>query len=217
VVPWHERGAPLRPALHRWAALAGRHFVHAAAVATEAGGVLLAGPSGSGKSTTALACLEAGLDYAGDDYVILEGRQAHCLYSTAKLDLGALERLPGLAPAVTDLRRGREDKAVLDVHAHRADRVRSPLPVDAIVIPTVGGSGPPRTRPASPGEALRALAPTTLIQLPGAAHERMQAMAKLVRRVPAYRVELGDDVAAVAGEIARICTEAGQSKGSEER
>ena len=40
-------------------------------------GVLVAGNSGAGKSTTTLACLEAGLDYVGDDYVLVDAGGAH--------------------------------------------------------------------------------------------------------------------------------------------
>jgi predicted O-methyltransferase YrrM len=209
-VPWHERGAPLRSALHQWAAGSGRHFVHGGAVGSGEAGILLAGPSGSGKSTTALACLEAGLDYAGDDYVILTGGdapRAHCLYSTAKLDAAALERLPGLSAAVVEFRRGDEHKAVLDLHRYRPHLLRSSLPVSAIVLPSLGQGERPALRRASGAEALRALAPTTVLQLPGAAHARMKAMADLVRRVPVFGLELGADVTAVPDLIARICAD----------
>jgi hypothetical protein len=212
-IPWHERGAPLRSALHQWAAEGGRHFVHGGAVGSEGGGVLLAGPSGSGKSTTALACLEAGLDYAGDDYVILTGDdapRAHCVYSTAKLDADALARLPGLSAAVAYFHRGFKHKAVLDLHAYRPGAIRESVPIDAIVLPSVSGSrSEPRMRQARAADALRALAPTTLLQLPGAAQPRMTAMASLVRRVPVLRLELGTDMTAVPELIARICADPG--------
>ena len=152
--PWYERGAPLRSALHHWAAGQGMHFVHAGAVGVDGRGVLLAGASGSGKSTTALACLDAGLQYAGDDYVILTPEDAprvHCLYSTAKLDAPSLERLPGLAAAVADFRRGEEQKAVIDVHGHRPGLVVDSLAIDAVVIPSVGAR---RAATAPPGEVL---------------------------------------------------------------
>jgi predicted O-methyltransferase YrrM len=218
VVPWYERGAPLRSALHQWAAEGGQHFVHAAAVGADAGGVLLAGASGSGKSTLALACAEAGLGYAGDDYVILDDGtppRAHCLYSTAKLDTEALARLPSLEPAVIEFRRGDEHKAVLDVHAHRPDRIRGAIAVRAIVLPVVGAE--PGVRRATAAQALRALAPTTLLQLPGAAQARMTAMAGLVRTLPAFRLGLGDDLAAAAASVARICADPGAARDSADR
>jgi predicted O-methyltransferase YrrM len=220
-VQWHERGAPLRSALHHWAASLGRHFVHAGAVGNGRAGVLLAGPTGSGKSTAALACLAAGFEYAGDDYVILtdgDEVRAHCIYSTAKLDAGALERLPALEDAVTDYRRERETKAVLDLAAHRPDRVVGSIGIDAVVLPTIAArAGATVVRRASGADAMRALAPTTLLQLPGAAHARMKAIARLVRSVPVFALEIGADIADVPEAIERICVEAAGAVGSAER
>ncbi|HEX8206074.1 MAG TPA: hypothetical protein VF587_08455, partial [Solirubrobacteraceae bacterium] len=209
-VPWYERGAPLRAALHHWAAAHGLHFVHAGAVGASGRGALLVGASGSGKSTTALACLEAGMEYAGDDYVILSGDETprvHCLYSTAKLDAGSLERLPGLAGAVAQFGPDGEHKAVLDVYAHRPGVFRADLPVDAIVIPTVAPREQPEIRRATPAQALRAIAPTTLLQLPGAAQARMTAMARLVRGLPAFDLRVGTDVEAAARAVEAICAD----------
>jgi hypothetical protein len=215
VIPWYESAAPLRAALHHWAAGANRHLVHAGAVGSGGAGVLVAGPSGSGKSTTALASLEAGLEYAGDDYVILDPGHppvAHCLYSTAKLDAAALARLPGLAAAVSDFRRGEETKAVLSLHAYRPDLLRRSLRVDAIVLPTIGRDGGPGLRPATAAATLRALAPSSLLQLPGAGQAGMSTMAGLVRRVPAFHLELGPEIAAVPKLVAEVCAEAARNR-----
>jgi hypothetical protein len=148
------------------------------------------------------------MDYAGDDYVILEGERAHCLYSTAKLDVTSLDLLPGLRGAVVEFRRGTEHKAVLDLHRQRPEQVRSALPVDAIVVPSVAGATRPRLRRAGAAEALRALAPTTLLQLPGAAQARMTAMAELVKRVPVFGLELAaGDMTGVAELVASVCAD----------
>src|SRR4051812_8811885 len=46
-------------------------FLHASAIATQAGAIVFPGPSGSGKSTLALALARAGFTLLGDDVVFL--------------------------------------------------------------------------------------------------------------------------------------------------
>jgi hypothetical protein len=63
---------------------------HAAFVARNGRGVVRPGASRSGKSTVALACLRAGFDYLGDDWIGVEptaagGFAGHGLYSSAFL------------------------------------------------------------------------------------------------------------------------------------
>ena len=73
-------------------------------------------------------------------------------------------------------------------------QLASGLPVKAVVVTTVRGRGETRLVPASPVKALLALAPTTIYQLPrnGGA---LGPLAELVRRVPSFTLELGDDLA----------------------
>ena len=97
-LPYYEIGSPLRTILHWWADQGAYQFVHGGAVGLPTGGVLLAGKGGTGKSTTALACLEAGLLYASDDYCLIRTDTepfVYSIYNTAKLrgDLD-LERFP---------------------------------------------------------------------------------------------------------------------------
>ena len=96
-IPWYERAAPLRPALHWLLSGGSRNLVHAGVVGRGDRGVLIGGASGSGKSTVAVACLEAGFDFLGDDYVLVsleEEPVAFSLYATAKLDPTSLAMMP---------------------------------------------------------------------------------------------------------------------------
>jgi len=98
-IPVYERGAPLRTILFWWMNKHNRQLIHAGAVGTPKGGVLLAGKGGSGKSTTALASINSELLYAGDDYVLLGREQTpfvYSLYNSAKLDAYHIKRLSHL-------------------------------------------------------------------------------------------------------------------------
>src|SRR5262249_58368179 len=70
-VPYYQTGAPLKTILGWWFDRPDRQLLHAGAVGAGEAGVLLAGAGGAGKSTTALLCVDAGLRYAGDDYVLV--------------------------------------------------------------------------------------------------------------------------------------------------
>lgn len=197
-LPVWDTGAPLRTPL-RWA-LRGRrrHLVHAAVVGDARGGVLLAGMSGSGKSTTALACALAGLGFTGDDFCVVEPGTppvAHALYAIAKVDDAALALLPGLGDRVVWDERTPEGKTLVAPGA-----IARALPLRAIVLPHVGTRTGP-LQPAVAAQALLALAPSTLIQLPGSRPVDHAAIAELARALPVFLLELGPDPAAVVAAV----------------
>jgi hypothetical protein len=68
------------------------------------------------------------------------------------------------------------------------------FPLRAIVMPTITGKTHTRVQPASRAAALAALAPSTVFQLHTAGAEALEYMARLVRDVPAYVLELGANV-----------------------
>jgi hypothetical protein len=203
-LPYWERAAPIRQILHWWMATRDHQQVHGGAVGTPDGGVLLVGKGGSGKSTCSLASLTSELRYAGDDYtmVSVEPRPwVHSLFSSGKVDPANLGRVPHLEPAMSNADHLATEKAVVFVDQHFPDRPIDGFPLRAIVLPTITGG--PRTRavPASHAAALTALAPSTVFQLHTAGGEALRYMARLVRRVPAYVLELGTDVSEIPGVI----------------
>jgi hypothetical protein len=197
-VHWWERAEPLRTLFHWVLNAEDRYLAHAAAVGDDDGVVLLAGRGGMGKTTTTLACLRDGLRFVGDNYVLLslrDGPVAHGLYSNAKLRPGTLDLMPELADAVNTLDVKEEgEKYIVDVKRWRPEQVVSGLPVRALVVPHVRGHGETRMVPTSPIEGLLALAPTTVVQLPENGGV-LGPMARLVRQLPTFTLELGGEVA----------------------
>jgi hypothetical protein len=202
IPPW-EFAAPLRPLLGWWAPTFGGQLVHAAAVGLDGRGLLIAAAGGSGKSTTALACLDAGLLFAGDDYVLVTGGEApavHSLFSTAKVEPARLaESFPALAAAAAGTDSLQRLKSILVLGERCRSRLAPSLALRGVLVPRIAR----RTalRPASPVEALKALAPTTVLQLPGAGPEALAAMAAIVRAVPRHVLERGPDLAEVVAAI----------------
>jgi hypothetical protein len=225
-LPWWEQAAPLRPALF-WA-LSGpdRHLVHAGAVGDERGGVLLAGAGGSGKTTVALAALAGGMSYVSDDYLLLHTKPepvAWNLFGTAKLDAGHLERIPRFASAASiSPEPVSGQKWVLDVARLLPNALVPALAVKAIVVPRIRG-GQTALRPANAAAALLALAPSTAFQMPFDDGAVVASLATLARTVPAFALDVGDDVEELAPAISRVLDLAGaadrgvpESKGSAE-
>ena len=197
IVPW-EFAAPLRPMLGWWAGLIGGQLAHGAAVGSPEGGVLLAARGGSGKSTLALACLEAGLLYAGDDYVLLQGDdppQVRSLYNTAKLVPGHMsDKLPRLCELVDTDAGPDHDKAIIFLKDSHPGQLADGLPLRAIVVPRIAPAGKTSLRRASGIEVLTALAPTSIFQLPGAGPDALRTLGNIARRVPGYALDVGADL-----------------------
>ena len=203
-IRWYESAAPLRPLLHWTLSTEDRFVVHAGAVGDTRCGALIAGGSGSGKTSTALACLEAGMGYAGDDYVLLDVGGvplAHSLFCTAKCDPPALRSVPGLLDTVGNPDRLDVEKAVLYLHPRRRLRLAHTVRVTALILPAVGARERPRLRRISPAEGLARLAPSSIFQLPHAGGGELRTMAELARRVPSFMLELGGDLGPVPGLV----------------
>ncbi len=210
-LPFYGRASPLRAILSWWTAGYGMQLAHGAAVATQAGGVLLTGTGGSGKSTSAVACLLAGMDFGGDDYVLLEPGPrpfVHSLYASAKLGNPTLAgegsplRLP-FEPDACEF-----DKGIYMLYRRFPKQMVAGFPVRAVVAPKVTGVAQPVYRRISPAAALTALAPTSLLQLPGAGVAALASFRAVVTSVPCYALELGGGATGVPAVIAAIIDEA---------
>jgi hypothetical protein len=196
-VPYWERSFPLRTILHWWLQDQPLQPVHAAAVGLPQGGVLIAGQSGAGKSTAALACLDSGLLYAGDDYVLVgtgDAPHLYSLYGTAKLEPANLLRFPRLEAAASNIGRLDREKALLFLNSFAPEKLTPGFPLRAILVPRITGRPDTLLRRGKAGDAFLALAPTTLGHLPGAENAAFAKMAALVRRLPAYILEVGTDL-----------------------
>lgn len=197
VPPW-EDGAPFRTALHFALQGHGRRLVHAAGIGRDGVGVLLAGPGGTGKSTTTAACLAAGLQSIGDDYVLLDvlgfRPAAHAVYASVKTTtvIGARGHDPR-ADGRRTLIVGRDLDGTL---------VRS-LRIAAVLVPRIVDAERSRLSPISRAAALRAIAPATMMQVPREPRPDLGPMSELVASVDCYELQLGRDhgVAAIDGLV----------------
>jgi hypothetical protein len=207
-IPYYEKGYPLSVLLNWWLASLGCQVVHAACIGGPHAAVLLTGRGGSGKSTTTLNCILAGLRIAGDDYAAIDAATgtAHSLYNTIKLKtLADVARFPGLASRVCNLDRvgdgPDQEKAMVFLHEHLPQGLAASMPIRAILVPRIVDRPDTTIVPAPAVAAFKALAPSTVFQLPGNAHEAFRALAQLTRQLPTYEIQLGRDFSSIPGVL----------------
>jgi hypothetical protein len=203
--PFNERGSPLLMHLYGWLQPHGLQLLHAGAVGTAEGGVLLAGRGGAGKSTTAMAAMLGGLSYAGDDYcaVAMEPEPVvHGVYSSGKLARTGLHRFPQLAAAAPHGSDG--EKALFFVGAVHPERVARRLVIRAVLLPQIHDGSECTIEPLSRALAVRELVSSTIGQIPGADAAVLTAAAAFIRRLPCYRLRIGADVERIPARIAEV-------------
>ena len=207
-LPHWDYAAPFRHLLSWWLAARGVQHVHGGAVGLPSGGVLLVGRGGSGKSTAALATLvDSRLRYAGDDYVALRGGTPpfiHSLYCSGKVFPSDLGRLPHLRAAVANDDRLQDEKAVLYLPGAFPDAPIAGFPLRAILMPRVTDRRSARVLDSTHAAALSALAPSTILQRRPPAREALSELARVVRGVPAYVLEVGSDISTIPKAIHEV-------------
>lgn len=195
--PFYQQSSPLLTILSWWARTRGYQYLHAGAIGTSTGGVLLVGRGGSGKSTAALACINSDLMYAGDDYCLLATDPlpyVYSLYNSCKLEASHILKFPHLMPAISHIENLGVEKAIVFLQQHYPTKIAAGFPVRAVLTPRITGRPGTCLAPSSASAALRALAPSTLFQLSGTGSSEFETIADFVKRVPCYALELGTDL-----------------------
>jgi hypothetical protein len=163
------------------------------------------------------------MEIVADDYVQLDpaARTAHAMQSTAKLTEDSAARL-GVPVGAIDAA-GFEPtlegpaKALVRIPDLAPGRLKRQLEVAAVVAPTLSPSQPtyiggadglgeirPAVRAISAAAALRAVAPSTIVQAGFGGGDSLATLADLVRRVPSYALELSPSPAANAAAVERL-------------
>jgi len=208
-IAFPEQASLLHPLLVSWAAQRGLIPAHAAAVGSVGKGVLLAGAGGSGKTTTALQCLLHGMDFAGDDRVVIQvdPPRVWSIYGSAKIDGETLDLLPELAAHVRFEASAPREKGLFYLNPLWRERITRDFSLHAIILPQVREPWSGRLVRVEAAEALRTLAPSTLLAYSRDEAAMFGKMAQLVRRIPAYRLGLGGAKAADGAAIQRMLQE----------
>jgi len=183
--------APLRTLLQWKLGENDIHLVHGAVVGEPDKAVLMTAKGGSGKSTTALACLRSGMQYLADDYVaVSRGTEplAYSLYNSIKV---APYHGNDFDPEYVSEYEG--DKSVVYLSSLFPSQMAYSAPLKAVMIPQITNRETTTIVPATKTQAMLALIPTTLFQLPLAESDKVRLLTSIIAALPCYAIELGKD------------------------
>ena len=208
IMPAFEIACPLRSILSWILSTNSKSLIHAAAVGTHNGAVILGGDSGAGKSSTALRCLSNGMFYLGDDICGIESNTiepiAYSIYSSAKLHSHDTNKFPNLAKTkLLGEKRIHDEKQMYFLSPHFDKFIKSSLPIRAILIPNQS-NGPLRIEPLSTAHVVKVMTASTNCLLPRAGLHTFTTLSSLVRKVPCFQLHLGPNTEDIAPAIAQF-------------
>jgi GT2 family glycosyltransferase len=207
-LPYWSKASPLRTLLSWVMQRFDRQLLHAAVVGTDHGGVVITGIGGAGKSTAALLCLEAGLTYLGDDYVVIAlapAPTAYSVYCTAKLNDDQASNFPQLQPLAEpktgSAPYGEPEKTVFRLYPAKAERIQGSIALRAILAAVISDQRETSLVPSDLYATQRSAAFTTLAHLPRAGRWSQEFIARLCQTLPRFELQLGRDLATIPDAI----------------
>jgi hypothetical protein len=184
---------------------------HVAAVSNNNSAVLLSGGSGAGKSTTALACLEEGLNFLGDDHCIFSTTntpEAFSLYNSLKIDAKKLFQHPDLSIKAKhfidnlDIR-----KAIFYLNEQKNDYSKKPIRA-ILKLNRFSQVSVPSIYKISQTEVLQSMTLSTISQCPWVSPKLIiENHKKLVEKIEGYCLCLSTDLLKNAKMIRKILNE----------
>ncbi|RLD21650.1 MAG: hypothetical protein DRI69_03505 [Bacteroidetes bacterium] len=194
-VPYWERSFPLRALINWWHRDTALQPLHAAAVGIDNKAVLLTAKGGSGKSTTALKCLLGGMQYLGDDFVLVDTQQqiVHSLYNVVKLTEEDFKHFPEFKSESMTGTKEDQDKVQVFLNEKFNDQIIASASLTYILVPRIVKSEKTYLSEISFEEVMEALTTSTLYLLRGASSDALKKITHLVKSLPAHYLNLGAD------------------------
>lgn len=205
-LPYFEAGSPLKKILQWWFDSSDTTMLHSASVCRNGKAILIAGRGGKGKTSTALACMTNGMDYLGDDYIVVEGNNefsVSSVYNSAKLTSESYKRFPELREVTynPDFKRG--EKGIVFLRSFSV----STAALMGIVLPEISTDEGSSFIRVSSAEGFRALAPSTIFQHIGRRRNISEFTARLTKNLPCYKLKAGRDPELISNTVKNILKE----------
>ena len=174
----------------------GLYLIHASAIGRNGQAILFSAKSGAGKTTTMLTCVQAGFQFYSDDATLLrltsDGQiEVVSLLGCMNVTETTLGWFPELAPYTSEAA-SRTEKRLVMIHDTFPHHVAASGIVHAIIAPEVTDQALANIAPMSKMSLLGELLPFSLdLHDTNAAKNHLELLAKVLERVPCYRLKLG--------------------------
>jgi hypothetical protein len=176
----------------------GLYSLHAAGLALDGQGVLLAGTSGAGKSTLSVALARDGFSFLSDDTVFLEadapGWRVRAFPDQIDLCADAPDLFPELRQLAADELPPGWRKRQIRAETVYAAPIAWEMQPRILIFPSVCDAPTSVIRPLSPEDALFELAPNVFLTDAAGAQQHLDALAGLVSQCTCYRLDTGRDL-----------------------
>lgn len=175
-------------------------MVHAGAVGTRKGAVLLVGKSGSGKSTTSISALQHGMQFLGDDYVLAStppSPRVYSLFSAVKASSRTLAELKSDGSTLTQYPLGtteETEKRVTYLEDYFGRQIVSDLPLIAMIHPVIANQHAPEMTTTTAGKMLKTCAPSTIFQIPCDRPRAFNKLRLISESLPCFEFRLCPDL-----------------------
>ena len=183
--------------------------LHAAGLALDDRGILLAGTSGAGKSTLSVALARAGFAFLSDDTVFLEadapGWRVRAFPDQIDLCADAADLFPELRRTIDGPVPPNWRKRQIRAESMYGSPISWAARPQTLIFPRVAGRPRSTIRRISPEEALLELAPNVLLTDSVASQQHLDALAGIATQCACFRLDTGrelDDAVAVVRSAA---------------
>lgn len=200
-------GQPFIPLIHAMIADTDWCLAHSGAVGRNGRFLLLLGPGKAGKSTATLACVRAGWDYAGDDFVLLNPQSGLVapLFSSARLRHSGAAAFEALIGATTV---GVSDDDGAPRYELRLPSTPTGGRVATILTLERSGAAGVTFKPARASDYIGPLMQVSMARAPGYTGRTSQKLLAAARMAPALVVDTGTDPAAIPDGLLHLVEEA---------
>ena len=175
----------------------GLYSLHAGGFSTNGRCLLIPGTSGAGKSTLTVASLRANFDYMSDDMVFLVDRTDGFRVLAFPEAVDVSDQTAAFFPELSFLlhspkRRGWRKRQIHPTQVYGTKVAPEARPA-AVVIPRISEAQTSVVTRMDPDEALLELVPNVLLTEENSCRADLDALSRLVKSTPCYRLETGRD------------------------